>query len=117
MQIALIKHRKPDAALPIEPALVCPAHLREGDWSLQRLAEVFAVLPSPREQRRVVLSEVLGVSVTATADDDKDKNNEVRATAALPEDPAKRMLLGIVDADSTIVYYWVHDGIVKPRQN
>lgn len=29
----------------------------------------------------------------------------------------KRFLLAGVDFDSTIVYYLVHDGIVKPRQN
>ena len=29
----------------------------------------------------------------------------------------KRVLLAIVDDDSTIVYYIVHEGVVKPRQN
>ena len=29
----------------------------------------------------------------------------------------KRLLLAILDDDSTIVYYIVHDGLVKPRQN
>jgi tRNA-splicing endonuclease subunit Sen15, fungi type len=29
----------------------------------------------------------------------------------------KRMLLATLDDDSTVVYYIVHDGIVKPRQN
>lgn len=29
----------------------------------------------------------------------------------------KRLLLATVDDDSTIVYYIVNDGIVKPRQN
>lgn len=29
----------------------------------------------------------------------------------------KRVLMAIVDNDSTVVYYIVHDGIVKPRQN
>ena len=32
-------------------------------------------------------------------------------------DEVKRMLLATVDDDSTVVYYVVHDGIVKPRQN
>ena len=29
----------------------------------------------------------------------------------------KRLLMAIVDEDSTVVYYIVHDGVVKPRQN
>ncbi|TVY54212.1 putative tRNA-splicing endonuclease subunit tsp-1, partial [Lachnellula suecica] len=29
----------------------------------------------------------------------------------------KRLLLGTVHDDSTVVYYIIHDGIVKPRQN
>ena len=29
----------------------------------------------------------------------------------------KRVLLAAVDDDSTVVYYIVHDGLVKPRQN
>lgn len=29
----------------------------------------------------------------------------------------KRVLLATLDDDSTVVYYIVHDGIVKPRQN
>ncbi|KAI0127735.1 tRNA-splicing endonuclease subunit Sen15 [Xylariales sp. AK1849] len=30
---------------------------------------------------------------------------------------AKRLMLAVVHDDSTVVYYFVHDGIVKPRQN
>ncbi|KAI0530121.1 tRNA-splicing endonuclease subunit Sen15 [Xylaria digitata] len=33
-----------------------------------------------------------------------------------PERP-KRVVLATIHADSTIVYYLLHDGIVKPRQN
>lgn len=29
----------------------------------------------------------------------------------------KRILLATLDDDSTVVYYIVHDGVVKPRQN
>lgn len=32
-------------------------------------------------------------------------------------DTTKRVLLATVEEDSTVVYYVVHDGIVKPRQN
>jgi tRNA-splicing endonuclease subunit Sen15, fungi type len=29
----------------------------------------------------------------------------------------KRVVMAILDDDSTVVYYIVHDGVVKPRQN
>lgn len=29
----------------------------------------------------------------------------------------KRVFLGIVSEDSAVVYYLVHEGVVKPRQN
>ncbi|GMF00243.1 unnamed protein product [[Candida] boidinii] len=29
----------------------------------------------------------------------------------------KRILLGIIDDDSSIVYYTIHDGVTKPRQS
>ncbi|KAI0386187.1 tRNA-splicing endonuclease subunit Sen15 [Hypomontagnella monticulosa] len=32
-------------------------------------------------------------------------------------DRVKRILLATVHDDSTVVYYFMHDGIVKPRQN
>jgi tRNA-splicing endonuclease subunit Sen15 len=38
----------------------------------------------------------------------------------LPTNPwrtTKRVVLAIADADSTVVYYILHDGVVKPRQN
>ena len=38
------------------------------------------------------------------------------ADTARSQEP-KRVLLATVDDDSTVVYYIVHDGIVKPRQN
>ncbi|KAK4552502.1 hypothetical protein LTR86_010346 [Recurvomyces mirabilis] len=43
-------------------------------------------------------------------------------TAAAPANPwrtsqPKRMLLASLDDDSTAVYYIIHDGLVKPRQN
>jgi tRNA-splicing endonuclease subunit Sen15 len=38
-----------------------------------------------------------------------EEENEWRKT--------KRLLLATLDDDSTVVYYIVHDGIVKPRQN
>ncbi|KAI0014143.1 tRNA-splicing endonuclease subunit Sen15 [Xylariaceae sp. FL0662B] len=37
-------------------------------------------------------------------------------TSTSPDRP-KRILLATVHDDSTVVYYFMHDGIVKPRQN
>lgn len=35
----------------------------------------------------------------------------------ITEMPPKRVTAGILHDDGTVVYYFVHDGIVKPRQN
>lgn len=57
-----------------------------------------------------------------TADGD-DKNDDIETGA---DDDwkawrgsrrAKRLLLAVVQDDSSVVYYFMHDGIVKPRQN
>ncbi|KAI0180881.1 tRNA-splicing endonuclease subunit Sen15 [Hypoxylon sp. FL1284] len=37
--------------------------------------------------------------------------------ASAAPDRVKRVLLATVHDDSTVVYYFMHDGIVKPRQN
>lgn len=29
----------------------------------------------------------------------------------------KRLIIGIVNDDSTVVYYFIHDGLVKPKKN
>ncbi len=46
------------------------------------------------------------------SDDDTTKWKQWRG-----EKRAKRLLLAVVQDDSTVVYYFMHDGIVKPRQN
>lgn len=84
---------------------ILPARLDE-KWSLQKLAKVFD-----------------NISL-----EPPDLGAECKATGSAPEGTVamrtnhswhrnKRVLLGIVDSDSTVVYYVVHDGIVKPRQN
>lgn len=73
---------------------VLPSHLRE-KWTLRRFGEVF---------------DHIGI-VPPDEEDEKEEQevNKWRTT--------KRVLLATVDDDSTLVYYIVHDGIVKPRQN
>lgn len=43
--------------------------------------------------------------------------DSVELSEPLAEGRCKRLLMAIVHDDSTVVYYFVHDGIVKPRQN
>lgn len=75
---------------------ILPTRLNE-KWTLCRLAEIFdgisMVPPEPKP-------EASG-----------------QARPVNPWRTTKRALLGTVDSDSTVVYYIVHDGVVKPRQN
>jgi tRNA-splicing endonuclease subunit Sen15 len=75
---------------------ILPTRLNE-KWSLHRLADVFDAI----------------TSVPPSSDTDVPASSR-------PENPwrtTKRVFLGTVDSDSTVVYYIVHDGVVKPRQN
>lgn len=72
---------------------VLPTNLKE-KWSLRRFAEVF--------DRITMVPESMPGTEEAS-------ENKWRTT--------KRVLLATVDSDSTVVYYIVHDGLVKPRQN
>jgi tRNA-splicing endonuclease subunit Sen15 len=81
-----------------EPEWVLPTHLGEG-WSLQKFAEIFDSIETlpPLEYKQ-------------------DKEEAV-GQKWRGKDRQKRLLLATVHDDSTIVYYIMHDGIVKPRQN
>ncbi|KAI9822003.1 MAG: hypothetical protein M1832_003175 [Thelocarpon impressellum] len=74
----------------VDSEWVLPTRLCE-TWSLARLAGVFDALPAP----------------ATTRGPDGRWAGERR----------KRVLLATVGDDSTVVYYILHDGIVKPRQN
>ncbi|KAH7047423.1 tRNA-splicing endonuclease subunit Sen15 [Macrophomina phaseolina] len=73
---------------------VVPTHLRE-KWTLARLAGVFD-----------------RVGQVPPAPDGEGEGEEAGKWRTV-----KRAMLGIVEDDSTVVYYLVHDGLVKPRQN
>lgn len=73
---------------------VLPARLNE-QWTLRSLAEVFDDI------------SMLPPKTSATAQE----------VSANPWRTTKRVVLATADTDSTIVYYIVHDGVVKPRQN
>ena len=84
-----------------ESEWVLPAHLKE-KWTLKKFAEVF--------------DRIGGVPA------DLDTSIHGNGHAPKPIDVNKwrtvnRVLLATVNDDGTIVYYIIHDGIVKPRQN
>lgn len=110
-QIALLQKQK-DAGKTGMPELrserewVLPSHLRE-KWSLKRFGEVFdAVTLVPTTGSGQLLFE-----------EDKDEGDAEEAEEENEWRKTKRLLLATLDDDSTVVYYIVHDGIVKPRQN
>jgi tRNA-splicing endonuclease subunit Sen15 len=79
---------------------VLPADLRE-EWTLRRLAAVFAGIgPMPPRP------DANGEDAEPADDEDEAK---WRTT--------KRLLLAAIQSDSTIVYYVIHDSVVKPRMN
>ncbi|CAN9341876.1 unnamed protein product [Alternaria alternata] len=75
---------------------ILPTRLNE-KWTLRGLAQTFDALtmvpPTP------------------------DSSTTVEERPSNPWRTTKRVLLASVDTDSTVVYYIVHDGVVKPRQN
>lgn len=93
---------KTGQAIPLspEPEWVLPTHINE-KWSLKKFAEVFDAI------------ETVPPGSTDTLEQD---NDEVGAKWR-GKNRQKRLLLSTLHDDSTVVYYIVHDGIVKPRQN
>ena len=85
-----------DEDVEVEREWVLPTHLLE-KWSLRRFAEVFdGIGEEPPE-----------------GDDGGGWEGEGKGKRR----GGKRVLLATLGDDSTVVYYVVHDGIVKPRQN
>ena len=101
-QIELIKKGIKDEDATPQREWVLPTRLLE-KWSLRRFAEIF---------------DAIG-NVPPASDDPEDWEG-IASNQAKPETKwreIKRVLLAMVEDDSTVVYYVVHDGIVKPRQN
>ncbi|MDI1486935.1 MAG: hypothetical protein OHK93_006197 [Ramalina farinacea] len=109
-QIEELKQGLKEEDVGVEREWVLPTRLKE-KWSLRRFGEVFD-----------------GISEEPAASTPDETQEEEEEEAAMPVQThvnvkhgkrrgGKRLLLATVGDDSTVVYYIVHDGIVKPRQN
>jgi tRNA-splicing endonuclease subunit Sen15, fungi type len=104
---------------------VLPSSLRE-KWSLRRFGEVFDCITAvPGDGEAEELFEDEEGEVTGAEDEDKGEiEGEREGDVERAKEPnkwritqPKRVVMAILDDDSTVVYYIVHDGVVKPRQN
>lgn len=85
---------------------VLPTRLNE-KWSLKRMAEIFdaiGLIPPESDGDAGKVQAPNGPSTPHHAPSNKWRTS-------------KRVLMAMADHDSTIVYYIVQEGIVKPRQN
>lgn len=87
----MLKRRVAETDVGVTREWVLPTHLRE-KWTLRGFAGVFD-----------------GMGEGEMGDTVGQERRDGRGV--------KRVLLAVVGDDSTIVYYIMHDGIVKPRQN
>ena len=81
---------------------VLPTHLAE-KWSLRRFGDVF--------------DGIGGVPPTEAEEESVGKADVEHRWSRRERRGGKRVLLATLGDDSTVLYYIVHDGIVKPRQN
>ncbi|KAL3428339.1 hypothetical protein PVAG01_01849 [Phlyctema vagabunda] len=104
-QVAILKAEHKDGkTVPQNPEQewVLPTHIGE-KWSLKNFAAVFDALDT--------------VPPTTEEDDDDDEEEAVVGQQWQGKNRQKRLLLATLHDDSTVVYYIMHDGLVKPRQN
>ena len=93
----MLKADTKETDVPLEREWVLPTHLRE-KWSLRKFAEVF--------------DAVGNVPPGEGVENEGGEMEDIKIRKG-----GKRILLATVGDDSTVLYYIVHDGIVKPRQN
>lgn len=84
-----------------EQEWILPTHLAE-KWSLRQFADIF---------------DSISTLPPSDADVQDAQTSQEIASKWRGHNRQKRVLLATLHDDSTIVYYIVHDGIVKPRQN
>lgn len=93
---------------------VLPTHLGE-KMSLRRFAEVMdglSVVPPDRQGGKDVTEDEGDVDENKGEEEGKNVGDKWQG-----EKRQKRLLLATLHDDSTVTYYIMHDGIVKPRQN
>jgi Sen15 protein len=103
-QVELLKAKhygKGDIVEHPELEWILPTHLTES-WSLKKFSEIFDAIDT--------VPPVEGHA--GTYDDHESVGQQWRGKRR-----QKRVLLATLHDDSTVVYYIMHDGIVKPRQN
>ncbi|KAL8757455.1 MAG: hypothetical protein Q9184_004205 [Pyrenodesmia sp. 2 TL-2023] len=101
-QIEMLKHSIQEKDILVEREWVLPTHLRE-KWSLRKFADVF--------------DGITEVPLAGEMDNGGKPGDSTGLDQAKSRRGGKRLLLATVGDDSTVVYYVIHDGIVKPRQN
>jgi tRNA-splicing endonuclease subunit Sen15, fungi type len=89
-QIHMLEQNISELDIAVEREWVVPTWIEEKHWTLKRLAGIFDAIPHRESPEREGFKK---------------------------EWRGKRVLLAVVDGDSTVIYYLIHDGIVKPRQN
>ncbi|MCJ1284210.1 hypothetical protein MMC26_003541 [Xylographa opegraphella] len=121
-QVEMLLAGRREQDVLVEREWVLPTHLRE-KWSLRKFADVFdAVGEEPPEGIGEGGEEgESGLEREATDGPGVRKDGTRWGVDPGPETSTrrggKRVLLATVSDDSTVVYYIVHEGLVKPRQN
>ena len=106
-QLEELKRGVKDGEIKVHREWVLPTNLKE-TWSLRKFAEIF---------------DVIGEEPPDVQQDDGETGSQETEQRSMngsfnqKRKGGKRLLLAILGDDSTVVYYIVHDGIVKPRQN
>lgn len=124
-QLYMLQRGLREDDVELERMVVLPT-VHGQSWTLRKLAAVFDSLPDTVEE------EALGSSVDDGEERAGSENGEKAAKLAeyynyrqkarqTGEWGNKRLLLAMIDkdmgGDGTVVYYIVHEGAVKPRQN
>ncbi|KAL8863623.1 MAG: hypothetical protein Q9178_000306 [Gyalolechia marmorata] len=104
-QAEMLKQNVQEKDVLAEREWVLPTHLRE-KWTLRKFADVFDQIDGINE-----------VPPAIHHAGEEKRNPRPGKVGIGSRRGGKRLLLATVGDDSTIVYYIVHDGIVKPRQN
>ena len=105
-QVEEVKMGVKDVEIEVEREWVLPTNLKE-KWSLRRVAQVFDAIG----EKPPIEDDNGSAKVQSNAEGSEERKGNKKRRGG------KRLMLATIADDSTVVYYIVHDGIVKPRQN